>query len=51
MQTVLFDGFTTEQNNISVKDDIYVLPRYAPTGSFARDLLKVLGIWKYLRRI
>ena len=44
-------AFTTEQNNISIKDDIYALPRYALTGSFARDLLKVWGIWKYLRRI
>ena len=40
-------AFTTEQNNISIKDDIYALPRYALTGSFVRDLLKVWGIWKY----
>ena len=44
-------AFTTEQKNISLTDDIYTLPRYALTGQFYRDLLKVLGIWMPIKGI
>ena len=44
-------AFTTEQKEISLSDGIYTLPRCALTGKYYRDLLKVWGIWKYLKRI
>ena len=44
-------AFTTAQKNISLSDDIYTLPRYALTGQYYRDLLKVWGVWKYLKAI
>lgn len=44
-------AFTTEQRNISISDDIYMLPRYALTGNVFRDLLKIWGIWKLIKRI
>lgn len=43
-------AFSTNQNNIRVSDDIYTLPRYALTGDYKRDLLKLHGLWKYLMR-
>lgn len=43
-------AFTTEQNHISVDNDIFLLPRYALTGQYHRDLLKVCGFWKVLKR-
>ena len=42
-------AFTTEQRHIELSDDLYLLPRYALTGQFFRDLLKVWGIWKWLK--
>lgn len=44
-------AFTTEQRNISLDDDVFLLPRYALTGDYYRDLLKVKGIWKVLKGI
>ena len=44
-------AFTTEQKNITLSDDIYALPRYALTGQYYRDLLKLWGIWKYLKKL
>ena len=44
-------AFSTEQNNIRTSDDIYTLPRYALTGDYKRDLLKLYGLWKYIRKI
>lgn len=44
-------AFTTEQRNISLDDDVFLLPRYALTGDYYRDLLKVKGIWKILKGI
>lgn len=44
-------AFTTEQNHISVNDNLFTLPRYALTGQYYRDLLKIWGIWKRLKSI
>ncbi len=44
-------AFSTEQNNIRISDNIYTLPRYALTGDYNRDLLKLYGLWKYIRKI
>lgn len=44
-------AFTTEQRNISLDDDAFLLPRYALTGDYYRDLLKVKGIWKIFKGI
>lgn len=44
-------AFSTEQNNISEKSDIYSLPRYALTGNYKSDLFKMYGIWKYLKKL
>lgn len=43
-------AFTTEQRHINESDDIFQLPRYALTGDYKRDLLKVWGIWKYIKK-
>lgn len=43
-------AFTTEQNHISAGDDMFLLPRYALTGQYHHDLLKVWGIWKVVKR-
>lgn len=42
-------AFTTEQRHIKLSDDLYLLPRYALTGQYYRDLLKVWGIWKWVK--
>lgn len=44
-------AFTTEQRHIDLNDDIFLLPRYALTGDFYRDLLKVWGIWKFIKKL
>ena len=44
-------AFTTEQNNISSSNDLSLLPRYALTGNYFRDLLKMYGIWKWIKRL
>lgn len=44
-------AFTTEQRHIKCDDNLFLLPRYALTGQFYRDLLKVLGIWKILKKM
>ena len=44
-------AFTTEQRHIKLSDDLYLLPRYALTGQYYRDLLKVWGVWKWIRKI
>lgn len=44
-------AFTTEQRHIKLEDDLFLLPRYALTGQYHRDLLKVWGIWKWLKKI
>ncbi len=44
-------AFTTEQRHIKLSDDLHLLPRYALTGQFYRDLLKVWGIWKILKKM
>lgn len=44
-------AFSTEQNNIRISDDIYTLPRYALTGNYKLDLLKLYGLWKYMRKL
>lgn len=45
-------AFSTRQDNINVgKDNILSLPRYALTGRLYTDLLKIWGIWKYLKTI
>lgn len=44
-------AFTTEQNHIKIGNDLHLLPRYALMGQFYRDLLKVWGLWKYIRTI
>ena len=43
------DTFSTKPNNISASADLYTLPRYALTGDYMRDLLKMYGIWKYIK--
>ena len=43
-------AFTTEPNNISITGDMYLLPRYALTGDYHRDLLKIWGIWDPLKK-
>lgn len=50
-KTVYQLAFTTEMRNISIKDDLHLLPRVALTGDFYRDLLKVNGIWPIIKRI
>lgn len=42
-------AFSTKPNNISASADLYTLPRYALTGDYMRDLLKMYGIWKYIK--
>lgn len=42
-------AFSTKPNNISAGADLYTLPRYALTGDYMRDLLKMYGIWKYIK--
>lgn len=44
-------AFTTEQRHIKFEDDLFLLPRYALTGQYFRDLLKVWGIWKIVKKI
>ena len=44
-------AFTTEQRHIKLSDDLFLLPRYALTGQYYRDLLKVWGVWKWIRKI
>jgi peptidoglycan/xylan/chitin deacetylase (PgdA/CDA1 family) len=44
-------AFTTEQKHISTNDNLYTLPRYALTGQYCRDLLKIWGVWKRLKCI
>lgn len=44
-------AFTTEQRNIKLGDDLFLLPRYALTGQYHRDLLKVWGVWKWLKTV
>lgn len=44
-------AFTTEQRDIKLGDDLFLLSRYALTGQYHRDLLKVWGIWKWLKKI
>ncbi len=44
-------AFTTEQNDISMNGDMFLLPRYALTGQYRRDLLKIWGIWEPMKRI
>lgn len=44
-------AFTTEQRHIRLEDNLFLLPRYALTGQYSRDLLKVWGIWKILKKI
>lgn len=41
-------AFTTEQRRISNKDNLFLLPRFALTGDFFRDLLKIWGIWRWI---
>lgn len=43
-------AFTTEQRNINSNDNLLLLPRYALTGDFKRDLLKVWGFWKWIKK-
>ena len=44
-------AFTTIQEHIHVGQDIMLLPRYGLTGQWPRDLLKVFGVWKVLKKI
>lgn len=44
-------AFTTEPRNIAITDNIHQLPRYALTGNYRRDLLKLWGVWKYLKKL
>lgn len=44
-------AFSVEQNHISRECDLFLLPRYALTGQYHRDLLKLFGIWKYLKML
>lgn len=44
-------AFTTEQKNISINANPYLLPRYALTGDYFRDLLKMYGVWKIIKKI
>jgi len=44
-------AFTTEQRHIKLNDDLFLLPRYALTGQYYRDLLKVWGIWKWIKKV
>lgn len=44
-------AFTTEMRHISKDDNPFLLPRVALTGDFYRDLLKISGIWKYIKKI
>lgn len=43
-------AFSTIQNNILPSDNLYLLPRYALTGNYVRDLLKMYGMWKWMRK-
>ena len=42
-------AFSTEQDNIHRNSDRYLLPRYALTGNYYKDLLKLYGIWSRLK--
>lgn len=44
-------AFSTEQNHINLNNDLHLLPRFALTGDFGRDLLKIWGIWQILKRM
>lgn len=44
-------AFTTEQRHISLEDDPYKLPRVALTGAYYKDLLKIWGVWPYIKRL
>lgn len=44
-------AFTTEQRNIQAHDDKFLLPRYALTGDYKRDLLKMYGIWGKIKSV
>lgn len=44
-------AFTTEQRHISLGDELLLLPRVALTGDYCRDVLKIYGIWKMIRKI
>lgn len=44
-------AFTTEQGNINKDSNPLLLPRYALTGDYYRDLLKMYGIWKHLKKL
>lgn len=44
-------AFTVEQRHITLKDNIYLLPRIALDGGFYRDLLKINGIWPFIKRL
>ena len=44
-------AFTTKQRHIKLSDDLFLLPRYALTGQYYRDLLKIWGIWKWIKTI
>lgn len=44
-------SFTTIQGHIDINQDIMLLPRYGLTGQWPRDLLKVWGIWKVIKKL
>lgn len=43
-------AFSTEQRHITLKDNLHLLPRVALTGDYYRDLLKIYGIWPFIKR-
>lgn len=44
-------AFTTDQRHISLDDSPLLLPRVALTGDYYRDLLKIWGIWPFVKKI
>lgn len=44
-------AFTVEQRHISLDDNPYLLPRVALTGDYYKDILKIWGIWSYIKRL
>lgn len=44
-------AFTTEQRHISLEDNPHMLPRVALTGDYYKDLLKIYGIWPYIKKV
>lgn len=43
-------AFSIKLSHISLYDNIYALPRIGLAGSFYKDVLKIYGVWPYIRK-